>query len=84
MTVKDHEGNEIIVPAASPAAAITPRRDGPLAVEGAITIVGADGRHEAMERAFLCRCGSSANKPFCDGAHKRVGFEADGVAPPAR
>lgn len=27
-------------------------------------------------RVFLCRCGQSANKPFCDGAHKTVGFEA--------
>lgn len=31
-----------------------------------------------MKRAFLCRCGQSANKPFCDGSHKKSGFEASG------
>jgi CDGSH-type Zn-finger protein len=35
-----------------------------------------DGVEEIIERdsIALCRCGQSANKPFCDGSHKRVGF----------
>ncbi|RIH81287.1 Iron-binding zinc finger CDGSH type [Calidithermus terrae] len=37
-----------------------------------------NGAEQRLERAklALCRCGYSSNKPFCDGTHKRVGFEA--------
>jgi len=57
---------------------IKPTRNGPLAVEGNLEIIAASGRRLATRtKAFMCRCGGSANKPFCDGSHKKVGFEAD-------
>jgi len=43
---------------------------GPLWVRGGVEIVGADGgAYERRNRVTLCRCGASANKPFCDGSH---------------
>lgn len=51
------------------------RAKGPLAIVGAVEVVDADGAVLSSEdRTFLCRCGGSGNKPFCDGTHKRVGF----------
>lgn len=54
---------------------ITPHRNGPLAVAGNLEIVSGTGR-TIMKTAStrLCRCGHSANKPYCDGAHARIGF----------
>jgi uncharacterized Fe-S cluster protein YjdI len=50
-------------------------KDGPLMVEGPITMIGADGKREAFEEAcYFCRCGASKNKPFCDGSHEAAGF----------
>jgi CDGSH iron-sulfur domain-containing protein 3 len=48
---------------------------------GSYTIHHSDGREELIEkpRVSLCRCGHSANKPFCDGAHKAAGFIAPGL-----
>jgi truncated hemoglobin YjbI len=44
-------------------------------VQGAIQVVGADGRpYERRARQTLCRCGQSRNKPFCDGSHWYAGF----------
>ena len=59
---------------------ITVLPNGPLKVEGAIEIH--DGKGNALvpktkPDAYLCRCGHSANKPFCDGAHSRNGFKAE-------
>jgi CDGSH-type Zn-finger protein/uncharacterized Fe-S cluster protein YjdI len=49
--------------------------DGPLWVTGGITVTTSDGRRlEPRARVTLCRCGSSANKPLCDGSHKDAGF----------
>ena len=49
--------------------------DGPLLVRGDVRIVNSDGAivYEG-NKAALCRCGGSANKPFCDGSHKRNSF----------
>jgi uncharacterized Fe-S cluster protein YjdI len=49
--------------------------NGPLLVSGGVRILDAEGAvlYEG-ERAALCRCGGSANKPFCDGTHKQNGF----------
>ena len=74
---------------AEPGAVITPYPDGPLIVRGRFVITGQDGQPVPAGRktVALCRCGKSANKPFCDGSHTRTGFRAPGhalaSAPPA-
>jgi uncharacterized Fe-S cluster protein YjdI len=51
------------------------RPDGPLFLRGRLQIVGEDGEVIREDtRVALCRCGGSANKPFCDGTHRRIGF----------
>jgi len=54
---------------------IQPQVNGPLMVEGDVEIFAADGSSIRKEaKTWLCRCGQSANKPFCDGAHNDAGF----------
>ncbi len=59
---------------------ITIRPNGPYLVAGPIELVDGDGNPVAVDSSkpmiALCRCGHSANKPFCDGAHAGEGFEA--------
>jgi CDGSH-type Zn-finger protein len=61
---------------------ITVRKNGPYRVEdpqGLIELVDADGNKYDLtgKPAFsLCRCGASVNKPFCDGTHSKLGFQA--------
>ncbi len=53
-------------------------KDGPLLISGNFSIIADSGRTRWQgQRAALCRCGASANKPFCDGTHKKVGFKTD-------
>jgi CDGSH-type Zn-finger protein len=58
------------------------RKNGPYRVEapeGTIELVDGDGNRYDLtgKPAFsLCRCGASANKPFCDGSHNKIGFQA--------
>lgn len=57
---------------------------GPLWVQGGIPIESSDGRrYEVRNRVTLCRCGVSANKPFCNGSHASVGFDDGMIGSPA-
>ena len=57
---------------------ITCAPNGPLLVEGPMELRDAAGETVATGRkGALCRCGASANKPFCDGSHVAIGFEAE-------
>lgn len=58
---------------------ITAGDNGSLHVSGDFVVKDAAGnafRTEPGQDTWLCRCGQSGNKPFCDGSHKRVGFAA--------
>jgi CDGSH-type Zn-finger protein len=60
------------------------RANGPLVVEGQVTIVDHEGNAFTIPgdkpNVALCRCGQSANKPFCDGAHRASDFQAANLA----
>jgi CDGSH-type Zn-finger protein len=60
------------------------RENGPYLITGDISVIDHEGREferpQGTAIAF-CRCGHSANKPFCDGSHKKIGFQADDPAP---
>ncbi|MGH7401582.1 MAG: CDGSH iron-sulfur domain-containing protein [Candidatus Rokuibacteriota bacterium] len=52
--------------------------DGPLMVKGECEMQDGQGNPilgKGGDAIFLCRCGNSASKPYCDGAHKRVSFK---------
>ena len=61
---------------------IRPLKDGPYEVKGAAQLI--DGTRAEFKIAedpiYLCRCGQSANKPFCDGSHKTCGFKSEVTA----
>jgi len=51
-------------------------KGGPYLVKGKFVFVGTDGEEEIKEGSVaLCRCGGSNNKPFCDGTHRKIGFD---------
>lgn len=59
---------------------IKARENGPYRVTGPVRLIDADGTaYDLAERGeviALCRCGGSTTKPFCDGTHSKIGFEA--------
>lgn len=66
---------------------ITVKKNGSLRIDdpdGVIEMVDGDGNKYDLtgKTAFsLCRCGASANRPFCDGSHNRIAFQAADAAP---
>jgi CDGSH-type Zn-finger protein len=63
--------NEVVIKA---------RENGPYKITGPVKIIDVDGNEydlsEQGEVVALCRCGGSTTKPFCDGTHSRIGFQA--------
>jgi CDGSH-type Zn-finger protein len=65
------------------------RRNGPYLIDGDdVKVFDWDGNEYQIERrpVALCRCGASTKKPFCDGTHSNIGFQAAeaAVGPEAR
>jgi CDGSH-type Zn-finger protein len=58
---------------------VSVKQSGPLLVAGPIQLFDADDNAYTLDKEViaLCRCGQSANKPFCDGSHKTTGFTAE-------
>ena len=57
---------------------IRPQRNGPLVVRGNVEMCAGTGRTvDRVTEVRLCRCGGSANKPYCDGSHARNGFRSE-------
>jgi CDGSH-type Zn-finger protein/uncharacterized Fe-S cluster protein YjdI len=69
-------GKAPAAPVAGGRLAIRASSNGPLILTGALTLMGTNGRASHAETTFLCRCGASGNKPYCDGTHKKIGFTA--------
>jgi CDGSH-type Zn-finger protein len=63
-----------------PGVQIKVRENGPYKVTGPITLIDAEGNEFELpddgKPVALCRCGGSTTKPFCDGTHSKVGFDA--------
>ncbi len=59
---------------------VTPLLDGPVQIKGSFEMISdGGGTITCVTEAWLCRCGLSTNKPFCDGTHKKQGFKAPGT-----
>ena len=63
---------------------VSARENGPFLVTGSVKLVDHQGGEFDLggkETIALCRCGTSKNRPFCDGSHKECGFTAAEMAP---
>jgi CDGSH-type Zn-finger protein len=58
-------------------------RNGPYEVAGGAKVFdhqGTEYQEDQLPPLYLCRCGASKNKPFCDGSHTKIGFTAEETA----
>ena len=80
------EDSPLAADASGAPATITPYRNGPYLIRGDFAILDQDGNEirRSRETVALCRCGRSQSKPFCDGTHKAIGFNAGSEADPPR
>jgi CDGSH-type Zn-finger protein len=76
-----HRGGDSIEPDLPVAVSVLEEENGlasALWVTGAVPVVRADGRPlQTRNRMTLCRCGHSANKPLCDGTHRKIDFHEE-------
>ena len=71
----DKPGEEKTETGSSPITRINVTPNGPYIINSECLIVHSDGKEEIKTGAIaLCRCGQSANKPYCDGKHRAAGF----------
>ena len=53
-------------------------KDGPLLLKGNFTLFGTDGKALEHRRIIsICRCNESRTLPFCDGMHRKTGYQGD-------
>lgn len=77
LSIESPEAGSLLEPDA--ANSVRVEANGPLAFRGRLRLETMDGEEIISDtRLTLCRCGASANKPFCDGAHEKAGFEEPG------
>jgi uncharacterized Fe-S cluster protein YjdI len=75
LSIKDEVSASPAAQAGSEPTEIVIIKNGPVMVKGTLSIKHKDGREEQQAEVYLCRCGQSANKPFCDGTHRKCGFK---------
>jgi len=66
---------------------ITVTKNGPLLVNGNVELLDSEGKPIQTKgpQFALCRCGASVKKPFCDGTHSKIGFQAaENVVPESK
>ena len=74
LTIKEQKVNEGTESEKGSLTEIVVLKNGPIRVKGSLSIKHKDGKQETQEDVYLCRCGQSSNKPYCDGTHKKCGF----------